>query len=65
MTYNKFTDSGIKRFEENVLTEVFHSMDNDYKDFPCIHITVGKNQITVPLHADSFQALLAFLEQSK
>lgn len=65
MTYNKFTDSGIKRFEESVLEEVWASMDNNYENFPNIHITVGKNQISVPLHADSFQALLEFLEAAK
>ena len=66
MTYNKLTDSGIKRFEENVLEDVWNAMDSgDYQSIPHIHISVGKNQIVVPMHADSFQALITFLEASK
>lgn len=66
MTYNKLTDSGIKLFEENVLEEVWTLLENDkYDSLPKINIYVGKHHISVPLHADSFQALLQFLEQSK
>ena len=32
MTYNKLTDSGIKRFEENVLEDVWNAMDSG--DYP-------------------------------
>lgn len=66
MTYNKLTDSGIKKFEENVLEDVWSAMDNDnYQNIPHIHISVGKNQIAVPMHADSFFALITFLEACK
>lgn len=66
MTYNKLTDSGIKLFEENVLEEVWEYMDkDDYDNIPSINIYVGKNFISVPMHADSFQALMELLEKSK
>ena len=66
MTYNKLTDSGIKQFEENVLEDVWTLMDADqYDSIPNINIYVGKHHISVPMHADSFQALMCFLEKSK
>ncbi len=66
MTYNKLTDNGIKLFEENVLEEVWALMEEDnYESIPKINIYVGKHHISVPMHADSFQALMQFLEKSK
>lgn len=66
MTFYRLTKHGIKQFEENVLEEVWGLMDADkYDSIPHIKIYVGKNHISVPMHADSFQALLQFLEKSK
>lgn len=66
MTFYRLTENGIQQFEDNILNEVWNLMEDEkHENIPDIKIYVGKNHISIPMHADSFQALIQFLEKAK
>ena len=69
MTEYKFTEAGIKAFENDTLAEIFSALEENNPNFTIeeldIRITIGDKYIILPTYAEVFDALTEFLKTAE
>ena len=63
MKHNQFTKTGVQFFTRSALGDIFTALDNGNEP-PNIIITVGRRSIEIPTHAEIWEDLEEFLNNS-
>ena len=58
-----FTKAGVSFYEKITLSEIMQALDNDtIEQYGNIEIKIGRNYISVPLYAETYESTIEFLK---